>query len=200
MTELKLQAEAIEWGAPERYRAGATDEQIALAAQADARHFGLLYERYADRLYRYAISRTGSAAIADDIVSDTVVSALESLDRFDPEKGSFSAWIFTIASRRIADHGRVHQRIWRYITRQQARESLADPLLDRAVRDESRARVRNAIERLPENQREAVLLRYVAELPIAAIAETLSTSEGAIKMRLQRALKNLASDLGEPDE
>ncbi|MFW6075654.1 MAG: RNA polymerase sigma factor [Chloroflexota bacterium] len=200
VNELKAQAEALEWGAPDRYQAGASDEQIALAAKVDPRHFGLLYERYADRLYRYAISRTGSAAVADDIVSETAVSALESLERFDPEKGSFSAWIFTIASRRIADHSRVHQRLWRYITRQGPEEIPTNPPLDGIVRDERRVRVRKAIERLPDNQRETVLLRYVAELPIAAIAETLSISEGAVKMRLQRGLRNLAAELGEPDE
>lgn len=191
---------ALEWGHPERCVQSASDEDLALAARADIRYFETLYERHADRLYRYALSRTGSPETAADLVSQTMVSALEGLERFDPSRGSFTAWLFTIASRRIADRQRAHRRFQRYLkSRLRSAEPQEEPL-ERIDRDEDRARVRAAIQQLSETHREVILLRHVAELPIAEIATTLNISEGAVKMRLNRALKQLANDLGGDDD
>lgn len=186
--------EALEWGHVERVQS-VTDEDLALAARANVRHFETLYERYADRLYRYAASRTGSPEAAADIVSQTMIAALEGLDRFDPERGSFAAWLFTIAGRRIADRRRAHRRFGRYLKSRRRSPETEGDLLEQIDRNEERARVRAAIQRLSVTHREVILLRHVAELPIAEIAATLDISEGAVKMRLNRALKHLADDL-----
>lgn len=183
--------EAIEWRAPERHLAGTSDEDLVAAALVQPAVFERLYERYADRLYRYALSRTGSGTAADDIVAETMVAALEHLERFDPAKGNFATWLFTIAGRRIADRGRARGRLWRYLRRRPEQTLVDDDPLDAVIRSDDRARVRAAVNRLSESHREIILLRYVADLPI------LGTTEGAVKMRLQRALRNLANDLGD---
>jgi len=196
----RIDLEAMEWGPSERYVQPTSDEDLALAARVDTRRFETLYERYADRLYRYALSRTGSPEAAADIVSQTMIAALEGLERFDPDRGSFAAWLFTIAGRRIADRSRAHRRLQRYLaTRWRPVEPEEDPL-DRIDRDADRADIRAAVQRLSDTHREVVLLRHVAELPIAEIAATLNISEGAVKMRLNRALKQLANDLGGDDD
>lgn len=189
--------DAVQWGAPERHLAGASDEDLVSAALVQVAMFDHLYERYADRLYRYALGRTGSQSAADDIVAETMVAALEHLERFDPAKGSFATWLFTIASRRIADRGRARGRLWRYLRRRPEPEPVEDDPLDTVIRSDEGARVRAAIDRLSDSHREVVLLRYVADLPILNIARVLNTTEGAVKMRLQRALRNLANDLGD---
>ncbi len=178
-------------------QAAASDEEVVEAARADARHFELLYDRYADRLYRYALSRTGSTTEADDIVSETVLAALEKLGQFDPQRGAFRSWLFTIATRKIADQRRGHRRFWRAINRRWRPDPPAASALDFVLQEEDRVRVHRAVERLSEANREVVTLRFVAELPIAAIANTLGISEGAAKMRLSRAMRQLADDLGD---
>jgi RNA polymerase sigma-70 factor (ECF subfamily) len=189
--------EAMEWGPAERYVLPISDEDLALAALHDARRFETLYERYADRLYRYALSRTGSPEAAADIVSATMVAALERLERFDPAKGTLSAWLFTIAGHRIADRRRAYHRFRRYLsTLRQAGVPAEDSPLELIDRDEDRIAVRAAVERLSDNHREVILLRYVAELHIAEIAAALGITEAAVKMRLNRAMKHLADDLG----
>lgn len=181
--------------------AWASDEELAEAALRDYHYFDQLYLRYADRVYRYALGRVRSPAVADDVVGDTMVAALERLDRFDPEKGTFASWLFTIAGRRIADQGRASRRFWRLVTRQPPSQTIAaDDAFETVARDEENARVRRAVEQLSGNHREVVLLRYVADLPIRDIADVLDTTESAAKMRLNRALKRLADELGDHDE
>jgi RNA polymerase sigma factor (sigma-70 family) len=86
--------------------ASMTDEQIARLALRQRDAFGEIYVRYSDRIFRYAAGRTGSRTVADDVLNDTMVGALEGLHRYDSDKGSFASWLFTIASRRVADHER----------------------------------------------------------------------------------------------
>jgi RNA polymerase sigma-70 factor (ECF subfamily) len=175
-----------------------SDEQIARLAVRQRHVFGELYVRYADRIFRYAAGRTGSRTIADDVLNDTMVGALEGLHRYDPDKGSFASWLFTIASRRVADHerGRAQQR--RFLSRRTL-NGLNDDLLETLIRSEDYERVRNAVQQLPSRQREIVLLRYVAELSFRDVARVLGVSEGAARMRINRALRRLAEEMGVTD-
>ena len=160
---------------------------------------GAAGQRYSNRIYRYALGRTRSTTIADDIVSDTMMSAMEGINGFNPDRGSFASWIFTIASRRIADRDRKSRQFWRFLARRGHHEEHDEDALTTTIRLERRDDVRRAISGLSDQHQQVVLLRYVAELPIATISEILDISEGAVKMRLQRALKRLAVEL-ERDE
>lgn len=177
-----------------------SDEALAAAARYDRDLFGQLYHRYADRLYRYALGRTRSATTADDIVSDTMMAAMEGLHGYDPDKGSFAGWLFTIASRRIIDRERKQRQFWRYLSRRPLDPVEHESALDSALRSEQQELVRDAISRLSDRHREIVLLRYVADLPIRDISEVLDISEGAVKMRLQRAMQQLSRELGDADD
>jgi RNA polymerase sigma-70 factor (ECF subfamily) len=176
-----------------------SDEALALAARTDADCFAQLYLRYSNRIYRYAIGRTRSATAADDIVSDTMMSAMEGINGFNPDRGSFASWIFTIASRRIADRDRKSRQLWRFLARRGHHDEHDEDALTTTLRLERRDDVRRAISRLSDQHQQVVLLRYVAELPIATISEILDISEGAVKMRLQRALKRMALELEEDE-
>jgi RNA polymerase sigma-70 factor (ECF subfamily) len=125
------------------------------------------------------------------------MSAMEGINGFNPDRGSFASWIFTIASRRIADRDRKSRQLWRFLARRGHHEEHDDDALTTTLRLERRDDVRRAINRLSDQHQQVVLLRYVAELPIATISEILEISEGAVKMRLQRALKRLAVELEE---
>jgi DNA-directed RNA polymerase specialized sigma24 family protein len=84
----------------------ASDAELVRAAQeGDKAAFAALYRRYLDRIYRYFYARTGDGQRAEDLTAQTFVAALEALHRYR-ERGYFSAWLFTIAARRYADHCR----------------------------------------------------------------------------------------------
>ena len=192
MNELSLDAQAS--GSGER---ASDDAALVAAACRDRREFAGLYERYADRLYRYALARTGSEAAADDIVSETMVAALEGIARFDPARGSFAGWLFAIAARKLADRGRRQGRVQRLVGRLRGAEAVHEDALDTIIRGEDAATVRRLLAGLSARDRELVLLRYSAGLNSSEIAEALGMSSGAARVRLMRVLQRLAADLGD---
>jgi len=192
VNELSLDAHVP--GSPER---ASDDAALVTAAGRDRREFAVLYERYVDRLYRYALARTGSEIAADDIVSETMVAALEGLSRFDPSRGSFAGWLFAIAARKLADRGRCQGRVQRLVGRLRGAENVHGDVLEAVIRGEDAATVRRLLATLSERDRELVLLRYSAGLNSSEIAEALGMSSGAARVRLMRVLQRLASKLGD---
>jgi RNA polymerase sigma-70 factor (ECF subfamily) len=191
VNELSLEAQASGPG-----QRASDDAALVAAARRDRREFAHLYERYADRLYRYALARTGSETAADDIVSETMVAALESLARFDPTKGSFAGWLFAIAARKLADRGRQRGRLQRLVGRLRG-EGTQEDALETVIRGEDAATVRRLLAGLSAKDRELVLLRYSAGLNSTEIAEALGISSGAARVRLMRVLQRLAAELGD---
>jgi len=84
-------------------------ELVARAQAGNYEAFGALFERYVDRVYRYALSRIGDPQIASDVVQNTFLKAFESLSQCQ-SGSSFSAWLMTIATRLIIDHFRDQKR------------------------------------------------------------------------------------------
>ena len=194
---LELGSPVARTDAGARHGAAGDDAALVVAAQRDRQEFASIYERYADRLFRYALARTGSPAIADDVVSDTMLAALEGISDFDPGQGSLAGWLFAIATRRIADRGRQLGRFRRALARVWTTlpPELDDDLLEVVVRTEDARLVRQLLGRLSGADRELVLLRYSAGLNAAEIADVLDISHGAARMRLSRALDRMSNDL-----
>lgn len=176
---------------------------LVAAARRDPRAFADLYRRYADRLYRYALGCTRSPVLAEDIVSDTMVTALEQLERFDPARGNVGNWLFGIARHRIADEQRLAVRLRRALGRRPPEQpehaghaGYSDDVALAVIRDEQAARVDAAIGRLRAADREVLALRYGAELSAAEIGAVLGISDGAARVRLHRALGRLRDEFG----
>ena len=185
---------AISGENPER-----SDAELVGAALRTPHAFELLYLRYADRLYRYVAGLTGSTTLADDIVSDTMIAAFEHLAQFDPARGTFAGWLFTIARRRVADDQRRLGRLRRAFSRHGPEPVAEDDILSGIIRTEEAAHLRAAMLRVPRNDRDVLLLRYVVGLSGPEIAEVLGISSGAMRTRLHRAMRRLANELGERD-
>jgi RNA polymerase sigma-70 factor (ECF subfamily) len=177
---------------------GTSDEELVRAAVEDPRNFHLLYERYVDRVFWYALSRTRSAADADDVVSETMLAALEHLNSFDPDRGSFAGWLFTIARRKSIDHQRHHQRLLRFLARQRPPEDLIEEqgALERLMRDEEATRVFLAFQELSKADQDIITLRYSAGLSSKEISDVLGITDSAARMRVSRATRRLGELLG----
>jgi RNA polymerase sigma-70 factor (ECF subfamily) len=168
------------------------DLEAVRAAQADRAAFGVLYRRYLDRVYGYCFYLLGDHHDAEDATERTFLAALAAIDRFTDEGASFRSWLFRIAHNQLANALRGRRR--RRTDALDAVPELAggeDPArtVDRA--DDAR-RVRRALETLPEDRRQVLVLRFVDGLSAREIGEVLGRSEGAVRVLQHRALRELA--------
>jgi RNA polymerase sigma-70 factor (ECF subfamily) len=167
----------------------------------------VLHRRYYARVYRVALVRCRHAQDAEDVASETFVRAIQHLSGYRFQGDSLFPYLARIASNLIADQGRKARGV-SFISLEGGSASDAvramieslpsDPAGDpqRLVeRQEVRAMVRAAIAALPDDQADAVLLRFGGDMPLKEIAEALHKSEGAVKSLLHRALNNLRRSL-----
>lgn len=172
-----------------------TNDELATlvaAAKEDPVAFGRLYDRYVQPVYRYLYSRLGSAPEAEDIASQTFITAYESLPKYR-ERGQFSAWLFRIAQSKMNDHFR---RSRREVGLEAAGEILErEDALGALIRAEELSQIRFLIKNLNEEEQDLIRLRYVADLSFAEIAELTGKREDAVKKTLYRLLARLKGQM-----
>jgi RNA polymerase sigma-70 factor (ECF subfamily) len=165
------------------------DARLARAAIHDREAFVTLYDRYCGPVVRYVAAQTGSEQV-EDLVSVTFTRALSRIHTFRPERGTFAAWLFTIARHAVADHYRERARTTPLQSIPAALASAPNPEAAALAREDG-AQVLAALGKLTPDQRDALALRYDADLPFAAVARALGKSEPAAKMLVQRGLQAL---------
>ncbi len=165
------------------------DQELAHLAYKDGCAFSELYRRHFKRVYGYHLLRTNNIDDAQDLTSQTFMAALESIHRYDG-RGSFAAWLMSIAHHKMAQHFRGK----RLEADLDAHENLAHPLAnpeDIAARRGLLGQVHQAMQQITPERAEAFVLRTFGGLSAAETAHVMGKSEGAIKMLAHRALKNL---------
>ncbi|MGH2489852.1 MAG: RNA polymerase sigma factor [Candidatus Limnocylindria bacterium] len=170
------------------------------AAQRDRHAFDRLYRRYLDRVYTYAFYSLGDHHDAEDATERTFLSALAALDGFREEGSTFRAWLFRIAHNAIANshRSRRRRRTEPITDARQHPAPGADPAALVARADQQRE-IRLALARIPSERRHVILLRFVDGLSAREIGAVLNRSEGASRVLLHRALRDLAVELERAD-
>lgn len=182
----------------EEFHTEATDaDAVARVRRGDRDAFRLLVHRYQDMLYRHALRMTRHADTAADLVQGAFVKAYAHLDRCR-EPARFGAWLFRILSNRCKDHLKSRRR--RDLRLDGATQYLPvsndDPSAD-LVQAELRRQLQRALDRLPEIQREAFILKHVEGLSYEEMSAMLDVSISALKMRVLRAREALRTELQE---
>jgi RNA polymerase sigma-70 factor (ECF subfamily) len=164
------------------------------AAQRDRAAFAPLYERYVDQIFAYAHTLTRNRELAEDVTAATFAKAIEDLPRFEWRGVPYSAWLYRVAGNLVARQAR--RPPWIGLDAHQPVDG-ASP--ERIVEQRAReAEVRAAVAVLPDDQRQAVLLRFGGDLRNREIAEIMGRSEGAVKLLTFRAITALRKQLGAP--
>ncbi len=169
-----------------------SDEALVAAALEQADSFGLLYERYLPRVYRYVFARIGASEEAADLTQTVFMRAFGSLPGFLPKRAPFSAWLFRIARNAATDSLRRRRP-------SVSLDGLPDALLATAgespealaEKRERLDRLRGYVERLDANKRELLILRFAAGLTVREIAQTIGKSEAATRKQLTRTINAL---------
>jgi RNA polymerase sigma-70 factor (ECF subfamily) len=154
---------------------------------------------YGRRLFALAKSRCGSAELAEEVTQSVFATVARTLGSGGySERGRFESWLFRIAMNRIRDHARRTKR-QAASTDPEALASVADARGEADRDDRMLARLRLAMEELPEADREVIELRHHGEMSFKAMAELLDEPMGTLLARHHRALRKLKSIL-EDDE
>lgn len=145
-----------------------------------------VFRRYAAAVHNYL--RAGGASDSEDLLSEVFIDVLRGLGRFEGDEDALRRWVFTIAHHRLVDEHRRSARRRRLLrTQSQLRVAPPDEPLDPALV--------SALEALTPDQREVVVLRFVADLSLETVAAMTNRPEGAVKSLQHRALRNLATIL-----
>ena len=168
------------------------DGEVIGRSLGEPEAFGLIYDRYAPTLLRFLGRRVG-ARVAEGLVGELFRIAFERRETFDASRANALPWLYGIGSNVLLKHRRAEARR----LRARARMLAAGPAVDRrasAAALDARVlfpRVADAIETLPDPEREALLLFAWEELPYEAVAEALELPIGTVRSRLNRARARL---------
>ena len=150
--------------------------------------FERLYDEHAQPLFGFLAYRTGDRALAEDLLADTFERALRARKRFDRRKATEKTWLYTIALNLLRDHGR------RRTSEAKALERLpheAGEPTDALAGVEHRDQVQRAMASLSDEEREAVALRFGADLTVPEIARLLGEPLPRVEGRVYRSLRKL---------
>jgi RNA polymerase sigma-70 factor, ECF subfamily len=152
--------------------------------------FAVLYHRYLPPLYRYLYRRLSNQRDVEDLTAQVFTEILESIHhRRFPQNGSFPAWLFTIARRRVADFYRV-----RLI------DPLDDPpapepeILANVEKGQDLQRLAALLAQLDDDHQELLRLRFSAGLSFSEIGQIVGRSDAAVKMAVYRVLDGLRKE------
>jgi RNA polymerase sigma-70 factor (ECF subfamily) len=176
-------------------------EWVAAAKQGDQDAFAEIVYSFQDAVFNLCYRMLSNHAEAEDATQEAFLRAYLNLKRYDTNR-SFKTWILSIASNHCIDRLRKRRVTFTSIdepTTATLSLSTDDPGPEEvAVRHERSARIQGYLDQLGEDDRVAVVLRYWYDYSYVEIAETLDTTESAIKSRLFRARRALADLMSSP--
>lgn len=169
------------------------DDLLVAVAHGDRGAFDRLYDRVAGTVFGVAKRVLVDPHRAQEVAQDVLVEVWRRADRFDPSRGSALAWIATMTRRRAIDVVRAEEASRRRETDDPASPEAADPVAENVVQIDERHRVRSAVGRLTDLQREAVELAFYGGLTHRQIADRLGIPLGTVKTRIRDGLLRLGT-------
>ena len=166
------------------------EDLIHRAQEGETIVVSAIYERYQRGIFRYLYYRVGDQQTAEDLTSEVFLRMIEALSNYNNQKISFQAWLFQIARNLSIDHYR-KMSIQQNVPLEDNLPMDGDEPLELITQELTSEKLRLALVKLPENQRDVIVMRFVSGMPIGEVAETLHKSEDSIKGLQRRALMAL---------
>lgn len=179
------------------------EELVARVLAGDQASFSLLVERYQDRLVSFLFRMLRDVDTAHDLAQEVFLRVYQALDRFDPQF-KFSTWTFRVAHNLGVDELRRRKVRWVPLQRQDAEDETpwerelpsSEPSPYQDLRNEQRgSAIQVAIDALPGDYRELIVMRHYAELSYEEIAQLKRMPLGTVKNKLFRGRQMLKEKL-----
>ena len=154
--------------------------------------FDEFYESHFDKVARALTLAGGDRELAHDAAQEAFARALRQWRKVR-EMSRPDGWVYVVAMNHMRDH-------WRRTERRRARTPAPAYVMDDMSTVAIRVSVRDAIATLPPRQREAVVLRYLADLPLADVAEAMGCATGTVKATLHQAMLSMRIELDDTED
>jgi len=184
---------------PRAAREAAWKDYVRRCAKEETAALAKLYDESSAVVFAVAVRMVGNEADAEEVTLDTYTQLWRTASGYDPERGSVSAWLVTIARSRAIDKLRART----------ARTHLEDPLEgaaepratcaspeENSILNQRRRQVIAALDQLPADQRRALELAYFSGLAHAELAERLGQPLGTVKTRIRLGMMKMRELLG----
>lgn len=179
---------------PEEKKEKLTEEEILInKSRTDPEAFGLLYERYVDKIFNYVYFRVGSTDDAQDLTAKVFFKALKSISSYRHMGLPFSAWLYRIAHNLVANYHRdrskmVEISIENLTITDTSKASAPEVQLSK---QQDNAYLLKLINDLSPQKKELIILKFVQRLSNEEIGQIFGKTEGAIKSLYHRTLLEL---------
>ncbi|MEX2144700.1 MAG: sigma-70 family RNA polymerase sigma factor [Anaerolineales bacterium] len=174
-----------------------SDEQaLGQATRGDKQAFGMLYDKYAGRIYNYIYYRTGSNQDAEDLTSRVFFRAMRHITNYTDRGVPFSAWLYRIAHNLVANWHRDSSRRQEVELEDGYRANDSDEHPETALEEsEEQNALLGLIRKLPEERQQLLILKFVEHMSNADIGQIMDRTEGAIKSLYHRTLLALREEI-----
>lgn len=161
---------------------------IRKAISGESSAFGLLYDKYQPKIYRFIFFRVGYREEAEDLTHQVFLSAWQRIDNFRDYGFPISSWLFRIARNRVIDYYRTKKIIEPIdyipeISQESDFNNIANKL--------NLEKIYSALQKLTESQREVIILRFIEGLSNREISDIIGKSNGAVRILQYRAISEL---------
>lgn len=175
-------------------------ELLLRASQGDLDAFGVLYEKYVERIFNYVYYRTGNVHDAEDLSARVFYRALHHIHTYTDRGVPFSAWLYRIAHNLVANWHRDrsrHQEI--PLSDAPTIHYKGEPPEVAVMQTQERDALLRLIRQLPSERQHLLILKFLEHMSNAEIGETMGRSEGAVKSLYHRTLLALRIEMMESD-
>ncbi|MEX2446713.1 MAG: sigma-70 family RNA polymerase sigma factor [Dehalococcoidia bacterium] len=164
------------------------------ARQGDAEAFGALYDRFQPEIVRYLTHRVGDADTAEDLAQQVFLKAWQAIPRYESRGVPFKAWLYRMAHNQMVDHFRTRRPTADLEGVEVVEAAEAEHLVLTAEMNDALAR---ALERLSEDHRQVLVLRFLMEKSAREIGEIMGRKEVTVRGLQMRALQALRREIEE---
>ena len=155
---------------------------------AEVLNYDEVYEKYCDKVKGYIYPKVTNRADAEDLHSAVFIKVYQKFETFDQTKASVSTWVYTIARNTVIDYFRA-RKIHEEVQEDSAisEDNVADDLLNQEALEE----LADALEQLPQRERDLIILHYYSGLTLKECATKLGMSYSNCKLVHNKALMEL---------
>ncbi len=167
------------------------EQIIARAIRGESSAFGSLYGNYQPQIYRFVYLKVSHREEAEDLTHQVFLSAWQNIHTYREQGYPFSSWLYQIARNKVIDFYRAKKNESSLDAFDPDAFGEKETVTERTELSLGLEHLKKALRGMRPEYQEIIVLRFVEELSLKEVANTLAKTEGAVKLLQHRAIKNL---------